>query len=230
MSNILDLKSIASNNISEAEFVDSFLKNNKLFCDHNLNYYFLKEKVTDGGIPDIVVVSWEKKKEVKWNDKRKKLSKIDIQILHFVAKYRTKGVSQRYIEKKLGFDKRQIEKTTSKLIDAELVDLVKSRLILKNFNSTFFVKDIIAIEAKLKNWKKAAQQAFLNQNFSSLSYVLMPKNRNNVKECLLIEKSTGLIIYDGVNTIIKKKAKKNKLPGSLYSWVINEHIGNLVYG
>lgn len=35
---------------------------------------------------------------------------------------------------------------------------------------------VIAVEAKLKNWRAALQQAFRNRCFADVSYVLLPKN------------------------------------------------------
>jgi len=213
---------------AEAGFVDSFLKKNDLFQDKNLEYMVLQETITDGGIPDILVVSWDKRKQIIWNEERNSLSKQDLKILHFISSKKSKGISIKRIVSSLGYTQKVVDSTINKLHKSSLIDLISERVIVKHLEDNFFVQDIVAIEAKLKNWKKAIEQANLNLNFSSKSYVLVPEPKNSKLDKFHNELSTGLITYDGNKAKVVKRAKKNRLPGSYYSWLINEHIGRFV--
>lgn len=83
----------------------------------------------------------------------------------------------------------------------------------------------------MKNKKKALLQAQVNQNFASLSYILMPEKKiinHNSKSDICPD--IGLITFDGKKAELKKKAKRLQLPGSYFSWILNEHIGRKIYG
>ena len=214
----------------EADFVESFLKTNNLFEEEHLNYIVLQETIVEGNVPDILVISWEKKKDVSWKPERNILSKNDIKILHFITTTKSRGGSQRSIINKLGYDDKIVVKTIQKLKEAKLIVKKKTKVFINEFECNFFIKDIVAIEAKLNNWKKAFQQAHLNQNFSSKSYVLIPERKHQKLDSYASHSFTGLITYDGEKAKIKKKAKRHELPGSYFSWIINEHIGKMVYG
>ena len=213
---------------AEATFVDSFLRANDLFQDEKLEYMVLQETITDGGISDILVVSWERNSEINWNKDRNNLGKQDLKILHFISSKKSKGISIRTLVSNLGYNQKEINSTIQKLKKSSLIELNRNRVIVKKLKDNFFVRDIIAIEAKLKNWKKAIEQANLNLNFSSKSYVLVPEPNTSKLNKFHEDLNTGLITFDGNKAKVVIKARKNKLPGSYYSWLINEHIGRVV--
>lgn len=218
---------LSSRNVKEShenDFVRDFLKANRLFEDKNLDYCILTETITESGIPDIIVVSWEKDNLPKWNPTRRTLEKNDLKILHFIATKRSRGVSYRTIEKKLGFTEKQILQTIRKLEGAELIIRSDNKVVIKDIERNFFLKNIIAIEAKLKNWKKVVEQATLNMIFSSKSYILIPEHRAKNTNYFDHLSELGLITFDGKQVKVTKKAKSNQLPVSYHSWLINEHI------
>ena len=95
----------------------------------------------------------------------------------------------------------------------------------KDFQSKFFIRRIITIEAKIRNWKRALHQAELNQNFASHSYVLLPEKSISENVATSFRGNIGLLAQDDNRVIFKKRAKKGKLPGSYFSWILNEYIG-----
>lgn len=213
---------------AEASFVNSFLEKNDLFQDEKLEYIVLQEIITYGGIPDILVVSWDKMKKTYWTEERSNLSKQDLKVLHYISTKKSRGIGIKRLVTSLGYSQKQIEITIDKLTSASLVEVNCNRLTVKHIEDNFFIRNIVAIEAKMKNFKKAIEQAQLNLNFSSQSYVLVPAMKNLKLNSLDDELMTGLITYDGNKAKVIKKAKNNKLPGSYYSWLINEHIGRFV--
>jgi len=220
----ITLSSRAVKKGNENDFVHDFLESNKLFNDETLEYCILKETITDSGVADVIVASWVKEKTPNLNPIRRTLEKNDLKILHFISTKRSKGISSRTIEKKLGFSEKQITKTIEKLKKADLVVCSGKKILIKDIKSNFFLKEIISIEAKLKDWKKVVEQATLNTIFSSKSYILIPeKKAKNTKYFDSLD-NPGLITFDGKRAKVKIKAKTNQLPASYHSWLINEHI------
>ncbi len=230
MKNDIDLKlnSRVIREGAEASFVDSFLKKNDLFQDDSLEYVVLQETITDGGIPDILVVSWEKNKNIKWSKERSNLSKQDLKILHYISAKKSRGISLKRLISNLGFSSKTVESTIDRLTKSKLVEIKDERVSISLLEDAFFIQDIVAIEAKMKNWKKAIEQAQLNLNFSSQSYVLVPERKKSTLSRFKSETATGLITYDGNKAKVVKRSKNNKLPSSYYSWLINEHVGKFI--
>lgn len=210
----------------EADLVKNFLNCNKLFSqDRNLEYSIFTELYAEVGIPDIVIIAWDKQIKKKWSPERSKLQLNDIKILHHISLAGKRGIKFWRLQKELGFDKAHIEKSIQMLIDANLAKQLNETVRLTEFDDIFYIKKIIAIEAKMKNWKCAFEQARLNENFSSHSYVLLPNEKINENIISSIGGKTGLLGHYNTGTKLKKKAKKSKLPGSYFSWVLNEYIG-----
>ena len=130
----------------------------------------------------------------------------------------------------LGYSIRDIEKTIERLIKAELLIERDQSFKLKSLESVFFVKKIISIEAKIKNWKKAFEQAWLNEFFASESYVLLPHNTINAHVIEYSQKlGVGVIAHEAKKSVIIKESKSKRIPSSYSSWVFNENIGRRLY-
>ncbi|MCB0539733.1 MAG: hypothetical protein KDE33_19615, partial [Bacteroidetes bacterium] len=86
----------------------------------------------------------------------------------------------------------------------------------------------ISIEAKLKNWKKAIEQATLNTSFASESYILIPEKKKRSLDSFHDMHNPGLITFNGEKAKVYKKAKNSQLPVSYYSWIINEHVATMI--
>lgn len=72
--------------------------------------------------------------------------------------------------------------------------------------------DIIAFEAKLKNWKKAINQAYRNTSFADFSYVVLPASMEyiiNKAEQEFIKRNIGLILVDEEKAWVALGAKLN---------------------
>jgi hypothetical protein len=130
------------------------------------------------------------------------------------------------ITKELGFSLRKANKSVGKLLEAELVTMNKQNKIkIKLIKEIFFIKEIISIEAKLHNWKRALEQSVNNTYFSSQSYTLFP-DKIITKRLLeeYINTDVGIISFEKSYRIIKKP-KRRTIPSSMSSWFFNEHIG-----
>ena len=156
------------------------------------------------------------------------MSKQDLKILHYISAKKSRGISLKRLISNLGFSSKTVESTIDRLTKSKLVEIKDERVSISLLEDAFFIQDIVAIEAKMKNWKKAIEQAQLNLNFSSQSYVLVPERKKSTLSRFKSETATGLITYDGNKAKVVKRSKNNKLPSSYYSWLINEHVGKFI--
>ncbi len=110
----------------------------------------------------------------------------------------------------------------NQLKKAKLVVQNNTSLKAKPLKTIFAVRNIIAIEAKIRDWKRALHQAWLNQWFCSESYILIPHMPKGT-QLTDSAKKTGIGIYvmsDDVQQWILKI--NNNLPKSYASWLFNE--------
>jgi len=217
-------------NNEESIFLEKFLDSN--FFEnlaYGKKYFLLQEPFTGLGFPDLVCIIWNGKIEGKWTEKRNNLTPNDIKILHHLYNNKIyKPIDK--ISKELNFSLRDTKKSIEKLNEADLIVVNnKNKVKIKQINKIFFVEEIISIEAKLKNWRKALEQSVNNTLFSSQSYILFP--RKHITENLIHtynNTNIGIISFDRSYSVVKK-AKKQKIPVSLTSWLFNEYIGRYLW-
>ena len=100
---------------------------------------------------------------------------------------------------------------------------------LKPYKLVF--KNLISIEAKLKNWKKALQQAYSYKLFSNMVFVLVDKHYSNqaIKNISLFEKyDIGLIVMDEngykiINIPSYQKINSNQLVLKVNEFIIEKN-------
>lgn len=212
----------------ELSFLKEFLASS-FFADINKNHKYkasiIQEPYTGFGYADLVCIIWDQSIRNKWSDKRNQLDITDIKILHHL--YNVKIFKEKSeITKELGFSLRKANKSVGKLLEAELVTMNKQNKIkIKLTKEIFFIKEIISIEAKLHNWKRALEQSVNNTYFSSQSYTLFPDKiitKRLLEEYIITD--VGIISFEKSYRVIKKP-KRRTIPSSISSWFFNEHIG-----
>lgn len=213
----------------EYKLVEQFITSQDYFKEDGLEYTIIREVQAEIGIPDILILVWDKNALKNWKKERLDLDKSDIKILHHISNKGKRGEDLINMVFILGYSKKQIDKTVNKLIAAGLIVQKGGKVFTIDLTENFFIRKIIAIEAKVRDWKKAIFQAQLNENFSSHSYVLLPNEYISPKVKSSFNKEIGLLGQAGDKTILKKKARKGNLPKSYFSWVINEYIGRQLY-
>lgn len=212
----------------ELSFLKEFLASS-FFADINKSHKYevsiIQEPYTGFGYADLVCIIWDQSIRNRWSDKRNQLNITDIKILHHL--YNVKIFKEKNeITKELGFSLRKANKSVGKLLEAELVTINKQNKIkIKLIKEIFFIKEIISIEAKLHNWKRALEQSVNNTYFSSQSYTLFP---DKIITKRLLEKyintDVGIISFEKSYRVIKKPQRRT-IPSSLSSWFFNEYIG-----
>lgn len=216
----------------ESDFINSFLSNYKQeYSDDKKTMTIFSEPFVGSGFPDLVMVRWDNEKPKKWNEERNNISNIDLKIIHHMMV--NPGIySIENLKLQLGYSEKIISGSVQRMKDAGLIREDKKGLIrIGNKKELFFIQSIIAIEAKMKNWKKAFIQAEANQWFSSESYVLLPDFI--ITEAIISHanlSTAGLISFGDDGIKILKKPEKRKMPVSFCSWIFNENIGRSLWG
>ncbi len=214
----------------EFDLVKSFMNSfGQIFNKTKLKVRLFEEPYIDMITPDIIIAFWDVDIFDYWAEERNFLEKRDIKILHHM--YR-KGdfLDIDRLKNELGYSVSEIEKSLEMLIKADLLTERDKKFRTKDIKRIFFVKAIISIEAKIKNWKKAFEQAWLNESFASESYVLLPQNRINSDIIAYANNlDIGVIGHEKKDASIIKKPNKKSIPLSYLSWLINENIGRELY-
>ncbi len=186
------------------------------------------EPYIETGFPDLVVVHYNPSVFDKWTPARSKLRPLDLKLLHHL--FHTNGGETEVLLKVLGLDRRVFLSAIERLLNAEMVTQAREKWMPRPLRSVFGIKTIVAIEAKIKNWSDAFQQAQLDQWFASETYVLSPIEKPSQS---VLERSqrtgVGVLVLNGKHVRRLKNANKWSLPASYGSWMFNEWIGRYIY-
>ncbi len=170
------------------------------------------------GYPDILAISFKKNSESFTNFDH--FNKEHLKVLHYL--YSFKVSSSEDISSRLLIKPKTVDKILIDLLDAELVWSKGDRFKTKALSKIFNVDKIIAIEAKIQDWRSAVSQAINNTWFASDSYILIPEKKNNQ---LIAEYAKnfgiGVIVSANDESYIYSKAQAQKLPVSYGSWFVN---------
>lgn len=175
------------------------------------------------GYPDLVAVS-TRRSRIKAR-RRLALAAPHFRVLHhlhLVGKRRREDLSRELL-----VPIKQLNTLLSDLKKGRMVVEVHDGFAAKPLNRIFATTRIVAVEAKVSEWRAAMTQAVANRWFASESYLLIPKNRNIrtvVQEARL--NKVGLMIWDTNSCKIVVRAPKQRLPISFGSWILNEWVLN----
>lgn len=185
----------------ESELVESVVKwlkeGDQLehFVSSADSYEVFTEVGLGHGIADIVVTEIEKKS----CNRKKQLDSFQVMLMRLISS--NAGVTLTEILNKTRAAKRKVNDALSGLEDEGFIRLSDDRISLAREYEKV-AKNSIAIEAKLKNWKRALKQAYRYKWFSELSYVCLPSSnigpaKTHIEEFKKLE--VGLVSYDDDN-------------------------------
>lgn len=213
----------------ELEFVQEFISTvTNVMRTPSTEMAVFYEPRLDTGFPDIVFVRYESKMFEHWNSKRLSLATTDLKILHHM--YLFGLVDDGELKKTLGFGQKVINDSLERLNDSKLICRYREKWRVIDVNKSFAVRDIIAVEAKMKGWSSVLQQAQNNTWFASESYVLSPVDKPSDR-ILTMAAHLGVGIFTFSKRNINKlvSAVSTNLPGCYASWLFNEWIGRYLY-
>lgn len=179
---------------------------------------FLEPKL-DSGFPDIVAVFWDYAIAQRWPRERRNLLSIDMPIIHHVNVAGAMPVD--LLVKRFGA--RKASAMMLRLSDAQAVKVMSKELRRKPLHEAYAVKKLVAIEAKVKDWRKGLEQAFQNTWFASESYLLLGVLPQTSSLTEAAEK-LGVGVLHKEQSLQKPhlKSKVGELPTSHASWLFNE--------
>lgn len=173
------------------------------------------------GFPDIVAVVFGSR-TVPATPARFRLGREHLRLLHHV--YTVRRACAPDLAATLGWRSvRCLQATLDDLERARLVRQARGRVMSMSLASVFPAKRIVAVEAKIHDWRRALQQAVANTWFASHSYVLMPAGRWHAALRQDAGRlGIGVMIYDGKRTVVRLRARRHRIPASYGSWLVNE--------
>lgn len=217
----------------ELELVNRFIdfKKNifeKKCKNDELSMAIFEELKVESSYPDIIFVEYKKENFDKWNENRKKLNNQDLKILYHI--YMKKGISNIQLKKQLGINDSTVLEAITKLLDAKMIERKNKQWQICDRKNFFAITKIETVEAKINQWNSALIQAINNLRFSSESYVLSNTKQEPNSTTKNKFDNLGIGMYqeknDKFNMIMK--AKKNRIPNSYSSLVLEEIIGKRI--
>jgi hypothetical protein len=200
----------------ESELVEYFLRSNPVYIPRGSRLTVFREPHLQSGSPDLVLVVWNEATAGRWTADRTKLTRDDMRLMHYLVQVRRASFAE--LQSLVSCSAKS---GLQRLHAAEMVRLRNSEWEPRSLSRIFAVKAIIAIEAKISEWRAAVQQAFLNRWFASSSYVLVPHipQRSNL---LNHASSRGVGVLSLENAEQKVPVSSSMPPRSYASWLFNE--------
>jgi hypothetical protein len=198
----------------------------RLFCEtlparaprNRATTVFLEPKIA-GCFPDVVIVQWDPAVAAAWVPAREHLESGDTFWLHYLHQVGT--LDPAVLCERLG--KKRGLQTWERLLAAEVGRQAGDRLRRKPLAETYAIKRLVAVEAKIGNWRRGLEQAFQNTWFASESFLLL--NQLEGKDDLFLRAADlGIGLIDPSHSIDDSlvPARCGKHPVSHASWLFNE--------
>lgn len=224
----IGLKCRASTVGPELELVHSFIEEiPKLFKTKKNKLALFIEPLIDTAYPDLIITEYNPRIYDKWTKKRIELDKIDLKIFECIRE--CKGVDSLELSKLTNFQYKTQLISIEKLLDSNLIDRKNNKWKALPIKDTYSLKRIVSIEAKMKEWKTLLNQADANKWFSSESYALSSvKSPRETTIDKFRETGIGLFSLADQKLVKLNELKKQKLPTSYMSWMVNEWVGRYI--
>jgi len=201
----------------EDELVDWFLDNLPIRVPRGSHATVFREPRLQSGFPDVVITIWNVKTTESWSPERTHLTDRDMRVMHHIGQ---RGACSPNELQSLFSDR--IAPCIERLLAAEMVRPRKDAWAARSLAKAFAVRRIIAVEAKMTDWRVALEQAQLNTWFASDSYVLLPHVRR--RDRVVAEASAaGIGIWSREDGEVRPATREpDPMPRSYASWLFNE--------
>jgi len=198
----------------EQELVDWFLELRAVKVRRGERLTIFREPRLPSGFPDLVVVVWRESVAAKWGAERRRITAADLRLMQYLATMGPTPLSN--LKSLFGA---ATERSLARLECSEMASQQKDLWRARALSQTFAIQRIIAIEAKVAEWRAALEQAFVNTWFTPESYVLVP----------VIPRGANLLetaMQHGIGVLSKEEPRlvERRLtqPRSYASWLLNE--------
>jgi DNA-binding MarR family transcriptional regulator len=172
------------------------------------------------GFPDVVAVFCHAY-SAQPQPGRANLGPAHLRLLHHLYTVRHGSASD--LASALGHSPRLTRRMLDELEHASLVQRSGSTELARPIDSVFIARRIVAVEAKIHDWRRALRQAVANTWFASHSYVLLPAARISREVCQhAAHLGIGVMTFDGIRVAVRGLATRRQIPASYGSWLVNE--------
>ena len=195
--------------------LDEFLKAPLFRVPSGCEAIVFREPRLPSGFPDLVIVILDEQMTGTWVPAREALTREDVRLAHYI--YRTGKCS---VERLKTLFAGTVSSSLQRLAAAQMISLDGSNWQLAPLNSVFATQEIIAVEAKMSEWKVGLEQALLNTWFASVSYMLVPSVANG-SAVLERARALGIGVWTKEDNPVKP-GKPQLQPCSYASWLFNE--------
>jgi hypothetical protein len=134
----------------------------------------LREPKLDSGCPDLVAVHLTRR-EMLWSAEREALTRDHFRVLHHLHSVRWSTSDD--LANALHWGPAAMRRILIELLSARLIRQTRRGFAPVALSRLFLARRIVAIEAKMSDWRRALEQASANLWFASESYVLLPASR-----------------------------------------------------
>lgn len=201
----------------EQDLLNWFLDQKVISVPRGHNVTVFREPRLPSGFPDLVFVVWKESIAQHWTDDRARLTATDLRIMHYLG---NEGPTP--VEALRSLFSPSVEDRLELLAEAHMIQAKGTSWRARSLDSTFAASYIIAVEAKISEWKGALDQAHINTWFASESCILIPRIPKNSD---LLQAATAR----GVSVLAKEDAASIRLtrsvrsgPKSYISWLFND--------
>lgn len=168
--------------------------------------------------PDLVIVLWKSRITRHWPSARRSLHGNDFRTLQCL-----RGLGQAGTSTLSRFADYDILSSLDRLLQADLIFQASHTWRPRSIRDSFAVSRLVAIEAKVTNWRQGIRQAARNRWFASESYLLLDSVPNSTDVASTAEShDVGLLtLKDHLSEPLATVSKRD-LPRSYVSWLFND--------
>ena len=173
-----------------------------------------REPRLPSGFPDLVAVVWKESVASEWSRARRDLTVIDLRLMHYLAASGPKQLEDLNV-----LFRSETERCLERLLLSDMVRFRRGRWRARPLSRIFAARRIVAVEAKVSEWRGALDQAFLNTWFTPESYILIPAvPRRTMLLDIAHQRGIGVLCKDRTNLT----PQWSREPRSYVSWLLNE--------
>jgi hypothetical protein len=187
-----------------------------------------QEPALPTGFPDLVIVLLAKNPCLAM-PARLRVTELHLRLLQHVS--RTGRTTFHEIAGDLLWKTHRVEAVANDLVAAGLASVDDGDIEARPLSEIFIARRIIAVEAKIRDWRHAIDQARANTWFASHSLILLPSERFNDRVAdAAMESGVGVLTFNGVNISVPVKPVEHPIPASYGSWLFNEWALHRMHG
>jgi len=199
----------------EQALVNWFLQQDLVRVPRGHRATVFREPRLPSGFPDLVIVIWREAVALHWKPSRASLTATDLRLVHFLTR---SGPQTEDVLKAMFSAWRE---ALDRLAEAAMIRKIRRSWRVQSLDTVFAATEIIAVEAKMREWRSALEQAHLNTWFASQSAILVPRIPRG-STLLHDADDLGVTVVAQENPTCALAATDELNPRSYVSWLFNE--------